>query len=216
MNNNITEQQLDTLKEELRLKMSEKRFNHTIMVEQMAITLGKIYAPSKITQLRTAALLHDVTKEFKTEKQLEIMQKFNYNLKPIYRCVPKSHHAITASLLIPVMYSQFADKTVIDAVRYHTTGKSNMNITEKIIYLADYIDLSRTFPDCITVRNYFFEKYKDSMTKKELSLLLLDTLILSFDMTIKNLTDEDSVIAPETINARNSLIIERIKTNESK
>ena len=48
----------------------------------------------------------------------------------------------------------FAEE-LINAVRYHTTGRADMSICEKIIFLADYIDMSRKFDDCVKLRNYF-------------------------------------------------------------
>ncbi len=208
---NITDQKLDGLRDELQQKMSEKRYNHIIMVEQMAILLGNIYAPDKIKDLRAAALLHDITKEYSDNQHHRLFKDFDYKIDDVCLYAPKCCHSISAYLLIPVMYSDLANETVLKCVRYHTTGKADMTIAEKIIYLADYIDLSRTFPDCITLRNYFFEKYSDKMTKIELLNLLDDTLILSFNMTIKTLVREKELIAPDTINARNYLIIERKK-----
>lgn len=212
MKNTFTDKQLNMLREELRTKMSKKRYFHTTMVEQMAILLGNIYAPDKIGDLRAAALLHDITKEFSTEQHLEIFRRYNKKTENFYLLSPKCLHAISSYLLIPEIYPDFSNKTVLGCIRYHTTGKAYMTITEKIIYLADYIDLSRTFPDCIKLRNYFFEKYNDKMSKNELFNLLNDTLILSFDMTLNTLISEDELIAPDTIKARNSLIIERKKT----
>jgi predicted HD superfamily hydrolase involved in NAD metabolism len=214
MTNTITDQMLDKLRGELSAKMSEKRYNHTVMVEQMATLLGNIYAPDNINNLRAAALLHDITKEYSDTKHHEIFKSYNYKIDDINFYSPKCNHAVSAYLLVPFSYGNFANETVLNAIRYHTTGKANMTITEKIIYLADYIDLSRTFDDCVTLRNYFFEKYSDKMTKVELSVLLNDTLILSFDMTIKTLVSEGELIAPNTINARNFLIMERKHKNE--
>ena len=46
---------------------------------------------------------------------------------------------------------------LVSAVRYHTTGRADMTIAEKIIYLADFIDMSRKFEDCVVLRDYFFD-----------------------------------------------------------
>ena len=68
----ITEQMLDTLRQRVSEGMSPKRFNHTAEVEKMAAYLGELYAPDKVDVLRAAALLHDVTKEYSTDRQLQI------------------------------------------------------------------------------------------------------------------------------------------------
>ena len=81
-----------------------------------------------------------------------------------------------------------------------------MSISEKILYLADYIDMSRTFEDCVKLRDYFFSKNFDEMSGEERMRHLDRTLLMSFDMTIKGLIAEGIVINRDTINARNSLI----------
>ena len=75
----ITERMLDELREELRGTMSEKRYRHTVEVERMAARLGVLYAPDQLPILRAAALLHDITKEFSLQTQLQILQKFGIN-----------------------------------------------------------------------------------------------------------------------------------------
>ena len=85
-----------------------------------------------------------------------------------------------------------------------------MTLCEMLIYLADYIDLSRTFEDCVTLRNFFFDKKPENMGEEERLSHLRDTLILSFDMTIRALLEEGTPISADTLEARNALICERI------
>ena len=72
----FSEEQLKKLRENISGLMSEKRFHHTAEVEKMAARIGEIYAPDKVDILRAAALLHDITKEYSTEKQLQICREF--------------------------------------------------------------------------------------------------------------------------------------------
>ena len=81
-----------------------------------------------------------------------------------------------------------------------------MTTPEKLLYLADYIDMSRTFEDCVKLREFFFSKDIDGMTEEERVRHLDRTLLLSFDMTINGLLSQGSIINKDTINARNSLI----------
>lgn len=216
MNKIIEDKKLSELREKIIFSMSEKRAIHTVAVESMAIKLGKLYAPDKLNILRAAALLHDVTKEKKTDEQLVLCQSLGVETDENDIFSPKTLHAKTAAALITREYPDFADDEVINAVRWHTTGHKGMTVTEKIIYLADYIDESRTFDDCVTLRNKFWNAEPEKMTEEERAAHLIDVLILSYDMTVKNLIEENSPVATDTIDARNELICEKLKANTKK
>ena len=205
----ITEEMLLSLRSDIENKMSPKRFNHTAEVEKMAERLGELYAPHEIPTLRAAALLHDITKEYSADRQLLICAEQGLCVCREELCAPKTFHARTAAALIPTLYPDFAEEEIISAVRWHTTGKRNMSICEKLVYLADYIDMSRTFSDCVRLREYFFSAEPQKMSEAERVAHLNDTLILSFDMTILALMEEGGVVSPHTIEARNYLIAEK-------
>ena len=152
----ITEKQLDMLRENIRSSMSDFRFNHTAEVEKMAVRLGELYAPEKLNTLRAAALLHDITKELSVAEQIELCQERGIELSDCELQSPKTLHPITAAAVIPERHPEFAEEEIISAVRWHTTGRAEMSLCEKLIYLADYIDMSRKFADCIELREYFF------------------------------------------------------------
>ena len=175
----------------------------------MAVRLGRIFFgedTEAIMKLRAAALLHDMTKEYTPEAHIYIMEKKGIALTKEDKLAPKTFHARTAAALIPDEYPQLADADVITAVRYHTTGRAGMTLMEKLIYLADYIDMSRSFADCVRLREYFFSKDIDNMTEQEKLRHLDETLILSFDMTVKGLIEEGRVVSADTFAARNYLI----------
>jgi nicotinate-nucleotide adenylyltransferase len=210
----ITEQMLDALREELRGTMSEKRYRHTVEVERMVMRLGELYAPAYLPQLRAAALLHDITKEFSLQTQLQILQKFGIMTYYSDEISPKTLHARTAALLIPEQYPAFADPTVIEAVRWHTTGRAGMSICEKLVYLADYIDLSRTFPDCVALREMFWGADPAAMDAETRESHLRAVLLSSYDRTVLALLEEGALISHETMLARNELV-EKIRRSES-
>ena len=200
---------LDRLRESVREGMSEKRFRHTAAVEKMAARLGELYAPDKIDILRAAALLHDITKEYSSEKQLQICREFGIIISKQDILTPKTFHAKTAAALIPTRYPEFADPEVISAVRWHTTGRADMSLLEKIVYLADYIDESRTFPDCVALRDLFWDAAPESMSSEEREAHLDRVLIRSFDMTLAGLIEDGAPVSDDTFSARNSLIVNR-------
>lgn len=202
----ITEVSLEHLRLSLKDKMSPKRYNHTLEVEKMAVRLAELFCPSKADVLRAAALLHDITKEYSVEEQLQICKKFGIITKRLDILSPKTFHAKTAAALIPEMYPDFADSEVISAVRFHTTGREGMTLCEALIYFADYIDESRKFKDCVILRNAFWDAHPDLMTEQDRIVLLYRLLVMSFDMTINGLVAENVPISADTVLARNDFI----------
>ena len=208
MNRPITEEMLNELRENIVRTMSPKRARHTLEVEKMVVRLAEMYMPDMIPILRAAALLHDITKEYDEKVQLSILTKPGIEFSQKDRLAPKTFHARTAALLIPDIYPEFASDEVISAIRWHTTGRENMALYEKLLYLADYIDMSRDFEDCVKLRNIFFSADLDNMSDEEKLVHLNKTIIVSFDMTIEALLRSGAVVSSDTINARNSLICE--------
>lgn len=202
----IYEQMLDGLRAKLADTMSPKRYRHTVEVERMVTRLGELYAPDKLCVLRAAALLHDITKEYSNDRQILICAQKELSVSRTDLYAPKTFHARTAAALIAELYPDFADDEVISCVRWHTTGRAGMTLCEQLVYLADYIDLSRTFEDCVRLREYFFDAEPERMTKEERLAHLERTLILSFDMTMSALLEEGTPISPDTSDARNELV----------
>ena len=205
----FTEEQLSKLREKISSTMSEKRFAHTAAVEKMAERIGRIYAPDKLDLLRAAGLLHDITKEYSTEKQLQICREFGIITTKQDILTPKTFHAKTAAVMIPVLYPDFADEEVLSAVRWHTTGRAGMTLLEKLVYLADYIDESRTFPDCVALRSLFWDADPQNMNEAERAAHLDRVLIRSYDMTLTSLIEDGAPVSDDTFSARNDLIVSR-------
>lgn len=207
----IDEASLSKLRERVMGQMSPKRFRHTLAVEEMVARLCELYCPEQTDLLRAAALLHDVTKELGAEEQIALCERYALPVSEEDRCSPKTFHARTAAALIPVEFGAFAHETVIQAVRWHTTGHGGMTLTEKLLYLADYIDSSRSFENCVILRRYFWGADPQSMTAAQREALLRDTLLLSYDMTIRDLLAEGAPVAIHTVEARNELLVQRQK-----
>ena len=208
---NITEKMLDFLRETIKGSMSTKRFVHTAAVEEMVARLCALYCPEYTLQLRAAALLHDLTKELTPEAQEALCEAYDIPVDEGQRLSPKTYHAKTAAARILRDFPAFADPIIVDAVRWHTTGHKGMTLTEKLLYLADYIDESRTFSSCVLLRRYFFGAEPELMTKEERERHLRATLLLSYEHTLKDLLAEGAPIDEDTIRARNELLVEAAK-----
>ena len=155
-----------------------------------------------------AALLHDITKELPVQEQVLLCNAYGIPVDDGDLLAPKTLHARTAAAQIPVDYPAFADPLIVSAVRWHTTGHAGMTLTEKLLYLADYIDASRTFRNCVLLRRYFWGAEPEKLTPQERNTLLRETLLLSYDMTIRDLLEEGTPVAADTVEARNELLRE--------
>ena len=201
------EAELTALRQRILSEMSPKRYHHTAAVEDMVVRLATLYCPEEIPALRAAALLHDITKEYDIPTQMALLTEAGQPPVKGEEFAHKTFHARTAALLIPDNYPAFNCETVVNAVRWHTTGREDMTLTEELLYLADYIDDSRLFPDCVRLRSFFWDAHPERMTMEDRLVHLRRTLIMSFDMTIRALLAEGAVISPDTALARNQLVL---------
>lgn len=204
---NITDEMLDGLRERVQGYYTKKRYPHVLGVEREAVSLGAVYLPDEINALRAAALLHDITKKLDVEKQLKLFDEFGIMKTGDEESAPKLLHAKTAAALIERDFPDFAHEKIISAVRNHTTGKAGMSLFDMLIYLADYIEDTRTFEDCVALRKFFYEGLADAASESERINVLQKTMILSFDMTVKNLIDEGALIDRDTVEARNWFVM---------
>lgn len=185
----------------------EKRFNHTLGVEEEAYELGKIYMPDKCEKLALCGLLHDITKNLKTDEQLSLCDEYGIEVDKS-NIAPKLLHSKTGCEFARRKFgSEIVDDEIYNGIKYHTTGNVNMSLFDALIYLADYIEKTRTFEDCVKLRRFFYTNLENGEDDK--LEVLRKTLILSFDYTIKNLIDEGLPIDNNSNEVRNYFIANR-------
>ncbi len=193
----------DFIKATVQKFQNEKRYLHTLGVAKEAYELGKLFLPKKAQKLYLCGLLHDITKDFKTDKQLLLCKEYGIFIDE-NNVIPKLLHSKTGCEYAKRIFGEeIVDNEVYNAIFYHTTARSNMTLFEAIIYLADYIEEGRTFEDCVKLRNYFYENIKNSNNYEEKLGVFRKTMVLSFDYTIKNLIEEEKQIDYDTVCARN-------------
>ena len=140
------DQALAIVKEQL----TEHRFLHTIGVMETAINLAAKYgADTKKAEL--AAIFHDYAKFRSKEEMREIIIKEGMPSE-LLEYNSELWHAPVGAFLTE-KEAGINDKEVLDAIRYHTSGRPGMVLLEKIIYLADYIEPGRHFPGVCEVRD---------------------------------------------------------------
>lgn len=169
----------------------EHRLNHTLRVVDEAKKLAR-YHKVDIDKASKAALLHDCAKFLDKNKLLKMASDFDIILDDIMKASPELIHAPLGAKIAKFKYN-IDDKDIINAIRYHTTGRENMSKLEKIIYLADYIEPYRKF---IGVENVRQLAYQD----------LDKSILVAMDQTIGFLVKNNRLISPDTIEARNQLL----------
>ena len=205
----ITPIQIEKLRDRVAEILSEKRMKHVLAVEDMALRIGLMFHwndDGMLDLLRAAALLHDVTKELTDEEQLALLAEHSFRPLPEDLASMPTVHALTAALIIPEKFREFADPRLIDAVRYHTTGREGMSVVEKIIFLADYIDDTRTYPSCVELRGEFFASCRDKMNETEKLRILDRAALRSIENNLAYLKSKKRPIHPLTLEARDDLL----------
>ena len=134
--------------------LKPKRMPHVLGTEQEAVRLAERY-DADVTKARIAALLHDCTKKLDMDEQLALCKKYHIPLDELERKALKLLHSKTGAAIARDVFA--VDDDVYSAILYHTTGKPDMTLLEKIIYLADYIEPTRDFPGVEALRRTVYE-----------------------------------------------------------
>jgi predicted HD superfamily hydrolase involved in NAD metabolism len=123
-------------------RMPEKRYIHTLGVMETAITLAKIYGENE-KKAETAAILHDIAKYAEVEWMERIVQDEKLNQQLIGWGSELLHGPVGAY----IAESEFGitDEDILNAIRFHTTGRLAMSRLEKILFVADMIEPNRNF-----------------------------------------------------------------------
>lgn len=119
--------------------LSSKRLNHSIQVAMLAYQIGKKNKIENPERLYVAGLLHDVGKEIPTQKQ--IMENEFDDFMDLGEF---AYHQFVGSYLAVAEFG-IQDQSIINAIKFHATGNSNMDLTAKIIYAADKIEPTRSY-----------------------------------------------------------------------
>lgn len=169
-----------------------KRWTHTLGVVDTAIKLAKQYGadPEKAD---LAALFHDYAKAWSVDRLVAVIREHGLP-NDLLDYGKQLLHAPVGAHVVGEQF-QIKDEVILDAIRYHTTGRERMTVLDKVICLADYMEPGRDFPGVERIR-------------KLAEHSLEEALIAAFDSTIQYLISKGSKVYPLTFIARNQLIDE--------
>ena len=169
--------------------LKPKRMPHVLGTEETAAKLAKLYGADE-TEARVAALLHDCTKKQEMEEQLGLCAHYGLVLDEIEQHALKLLHARTGAEIARDVFG--VNDNVYQAIRWHTTGKADMTLLEKIIYMADYIEPTRVFTDLTELRALTYENLDKG-------------LLLGLEMAIEDLKAMGNPVYHHTVEARDYL-----------
>ncbi len=182
------------LKEWLKGRLTPKRYQHSLGTEQTAQELAVIFGVDS-EKAALAGLLHDNAKCIDYNDLLQLIQEKKFDIDDEIKQNHKIIHAY-AGAYIAKKELNLQDEDVFNAIMYHTTGRLNMSLLEKIVYLADKIEPNTRdleFRDSILMD---LKKYKD--IDKAISVCV--------GITLKSLIEQSLSINTQTIELWNSLI----------
>ena len=128
-------------------------------------------------------------KNYKGEEARRFVKRIGYQAEEVEIRQPKLLHGIIGEYLAKEMYG-VTDEEVLGAIRWHTTGKAGMNLLEKIIYIADYIEPLRSFDGIETMRRIAFED-------------LERCIVYCSESTIKFILKKGVLLHKNTVDTRN-------------
>lgn len=194
----MTEERFLKLRTQLSERIGSRRFAHTLGVESAIVALGERYLPNDIQRLRIAALLHDVTKEWPPEAQIEYCERHKIPLSPEERVIPRILHAKTGAFCARLEFAELTDPEITTAIARHTTGCREMTVFDELLYLADYIEPTRTYPECRALRKAFFDGYEVASDRLR---HLHATVRQALQMTVDEVRGRGGVVFHETLEA---------------
>lgn len=179
---------------DLKSTLSPKRFDHTMGVAEKASELASIHGvcPDKAY---LAGLLHDCAKCMSDKKLMDYMTEYNIASSGVSKAAPQLWHSYVGAHLAESRYG-VTDREVLDAIYYHTTGKKDMSELCAIIYLADAIEEGRRYDGVDYIRR---------VAKTD----LWKAVLLYTESSLKFIISRGKLIHPDTVELRNSIIVNR-------
>ena len=134
-------EQLKKIKKELKKELDKNRYQHTLGVMYTASCLAMRHG-GDMQEAMYAGLLHDCAKCIPIDKQIHLCEKNHIPIRDVER---KNPHLLHAKLGVFLAKSEYGikDKTILHAIEVHTTGSPGMNLLDKIVFVADYIEPNR-------------------------------------------------------------------------
>lgn len=177
--------------------LSEKRYQHSVNVAKEAVRLAKRYGADP-EKAEVAGILHDIMKDTPPDEQLKMMMRFDIILTDVEHNAQKLWHAMCGAAYIE-QELHIHDREILDAVRYHTTGRANMAPLEKVIFIADFISAERDYDGV-------------ELMRKAADVSLEQAMLEGVVFTMQDLAQRFKPIHPDTVSAYNWVVLDYADT----
>lgn len=188
----------DEIKDILKIRLSKKRYTHSLNVAEAARSLAEKYGADK-DKAYLAGLVHDICKEIPKEEQLAMAKNCGRDFSPVEMKIPPLYHAAAGAWYCENVL-HIHDEDILNAVRYHTAARAGMSLMEEIIYLADLISEDRSYKDVGKMRR---------LASADISTAMLAALKFS----VSDVIEKGSLI-PESTCAAYNYYAEKLKNKD--
>ncbi len=201
--------QLELAQDWLCEKLSKERYRHSLGTYEKAVELAQHFTQDETTlkQVALAGLLHDAAKWMGPEALFSYCKTHGVPFSEAEEESPQTLHPFVGAHMVQ-QDLEIQDETILNAIRYHTTGRAHMGFVEKIVFIADKIEENTRNPLFIK-RTTEHLNFKDETSLNRTILYLLES-------TIMFVMEKRQVIHPRTLEARNDLIRVEKRKNSPK
>ncbi len=182
---------MEIMKNKLRKYLDKERYIHSIEVMRLSVELAERYGEDA-NKAAVAGLLHDCAKCIPDDKMLDMCVEYNADIDGIMLVEKALIHGPLGERMASHIFD-IHDFDVLMAIKYHSTGRKDMTLLEKIIYIADYIEPGRSFEG--------IDKIRDMV-----EINLDKAILMAVDNTIEYILSKGALIHPYTIDARNDIL----------
>ena len=158
--------------------LSGNRISHVYSVCDTATKMCRLLGKTEYCKAAyTAALLHDITKEFSNERHLEIIEKNSIQLTEDDFRSPEILHSFTGAAFAKELLPELINDEIYGAIFNHTTGKKDMTFLEKVIFLSDYIEPKRKYDASHELYDYFMNNIGEKNILEKACLICLTNMV---------------------------------------
>ena len=184
--------ELAQMKEKLKIALSEERYAHSVGVMECASWLAGLYG-ADVKKAEVAGLVHDCAKELEKPVAKEYLKKLS--LDDVILQNKGLWHGPVGTIVAREEYG-VTDEETLDAIYYHTIGRSKISLLSKIVYMADMLEINRD-------KEFSWVPAVRKKAERDLDGALMEII----DHTLRSILDRELMMHPNAVTMRNEILI---------